>query len=204
MSTAHVLLTEGLADWEPGHLLAELATGRFIDGDPWTVRGVGRTTEPITTMGGMHWQPDLTLAELDPAASDLLVMPGGTGWVAGSEEELVGVAARFLEAGTPVAAICGATEALARGGLLDDRPHTSAAPEVLTATGYAGAEHYVDARAVAADGLVTAGPQSPVQFAVATLGMLGLAPVERLDAYEAVFHAGDPAGYAVLMADRSA
>jgi putative intracellular protease/amidase len=47
------------------------------------------------------------------------------------------VASRFLDTGVPVAAICGATEALARAGLLDRRPHTSAAPEALAATGYA-------------------------------------------------------------------
>ena len=41
---------------------------------------------------------------------------------------------------------------------------------------------------------------SPVQFARATPGMLGLLSEERLEAYEAVFHRGDPAGYAALMA----
>jgi putative intracellular protease/amidase len=122
------------------------------------------------------------------------------GWRPDVEAPYVEVAARFLDAGVPVAAICGATEALARVGLLDHRRHTSAAPEALAATGYAGQDHYVDQRAVAADGLVTAGPQSPVQFARATLGMLGLMSEDRLEAYEAVFHRGDPAGYAVLMA----
>ena len=110
------------------------------------------------------------------------------------------MASRFLEAGVPVAAICGAVEALARAGLLDRRPHTSAAPEALAATGYAGEDHYVDQPAVAEDGLVTAGPQSPVQFARATLGLLGLMSEDKLEAYEAIFHRGDPSAYGVLMA----
>ena len=44
-------------------------------------------------------------------------------------------AARFLDAGVPVAAICGATAGLARAGLLDKRLHTSAAAGYLMATG---------------------------------------------------------------------
>lgn len=197
--TAHVLLLDRVADWEPGHLLAELRTGRFT-GEPWEVAAVAATTDPVPTMGGLHWVPDVTLADLDPADSDLLVMPGAMGWLPGAEDPYVAVAAGFLAAGVPVAAICGATEALARAGLLDHRPHTSAAPEVLAATGYAGAEHYLDQRAVAHDGLVTAGPQSPVHLATATLGMLGLMSPEVLAAYEALFHQGDPAGFPVLMA----
>jgi hypothetical protein len=47
--------------------------------------------------------------------------------------------------------------------------------------------------------LVTAGPQSPVRFARATLGRLGLASRETLDAYEGVFHRADPAAFPALM-----
>ncbi|HXD26000.1 MAG TPA: DJ-1/PfpI family protein, partial [Propionibacteriaceae bacterium] len=98
-----------------------------------------------------------------------------------------------------VAAICGATAGLARAGLLNSRRHTSAAAEYLIATGYAGGDSFVDERAVADNGLITAGPQSPVQFARATLTELGLASDRTLDAYEAVFHRGDPSGFPVLM-----
>jgi hypothetical protein len=39
-----------------------------------------------------------------------------------------------------------------------------------------------------------------VQFARATLERLGLASDEVLEAYEAVFHRSDPAGFPTLMA----
>ena len=52
--------------------------------------------------------------------------------------------------------------------------------------------------------LVTAGPQSPVQFARAVLARLGLASNTTLDAYEAVFHRADPDGFPVLMAAQAA
>ena len=63
-------------------------------------------------------------------------------------------------------------------------------------------EHYLDERAVVDGDLITAGPQSPVQFARATLTRLGLAVEETLEAYEAVFHRGDPAAIPSLMRRR--
>jgi putative intracellular protease/amidase len=196
--TAHLAVYDTLADWEVGHLLAELHTGR-VTGTPFDVVTVAESREPVTTMGGVRIVPDALLADLDPADSDLLVLPGADMWDAGDGEPFATAAGRFLDAGVPVAAICGATAGLARAGLLDERKHTSAAAEYLAATGYAGRDRYVDARAVIDGDLVTAGPQSPVQFATATLARLGLASPEILDAYEGVFHRADPAAFPILM-----
>jgi putative intracellular protease/amidase len=98
-----------------------------------------------------------------------------------------------------VAAICGATAGLARTGILDTRTHTSNSAEYLAMTGYAGGDRYVDERAVVDGDLITAGPQSPVQFARATLDRLGLADERTLEAYEALFDRPDLAAFPVLM-----
>jgi putative intracellular protease/amidase len=196
---AHVALYDTVADWEYGHLLVELRTGRFT-GTPFEIVTVAERTAPITSMGGVRMLPDIALADLGPADSALLILPGAELWDEGGGAPFAEAARRFLDAGVPVAAICGATAGLARAGLLDSRRHTSAAPEYLAATGYAGGEHYVDARAVVDGDLITAGPDSPVQFARATLERLGLASDEVLEAYEAVFHRSDPAGFPTLMA----
>jgi putative intracellular protease/amidase len=103
-----------------------------------------------------------------------------------------------------VAAICGATAGLARAGLLVERSHTSAAAEFLAATGYRGGDRYVDERAAVDGELITAGPQSPVQFARATLGRLGLASADTLDAYERLFDRADVSGFPVLMRAQNA
>jgi putative intracellular protease/amidase len=150
-------------------------------------------------MGGVRILPDMLLDHLDPASSDLLILPGADFWDAGGGQAFTKTAARFLDAGVPVAAICGATAGLARAGLLDTRRHTSGAAEYLMATGYAGMDYYVNERAMVDGDLITAGPQSPVQFARATLGHLGLASEQTLEAYEALFHRGDPAAFPILM-----
>jgi putative intracellular protease/amidase len=196
--TAHLAIYNALADWEVGYLLVELRTGRFT-GSPWNIVTVAESREPITTMGGVRILPDMVLDELNPAASNLLILPGGEMWDAGGGQPFTAAAGRFLEAGVPVAAICGATAGLARAGLLDNRRHTSAAAGYLQATEYAGSDQYIEERAVVDGVVITAGPQSPVQFARAVLGRLGLASEETLEAYETVFHRGDPAGYPVLM-----
>jgi putative intracellular protease/amidase len=196
--TTHLAVFEGLADPEVGHLLAELHTGRFT-GVPFDVITVAEELAPITTMGGLRLIPDIRLADLQPSDSDLLVLPGAEMWDAGGGAAFATAAGRFLDAGVPVAATCGATVGLARAGLLDDRAHTSSSADYLAATGYAGGACYVNERAVVDGDLVTAGPQSPVQFARVTLERLWLASSETLEAYEGLFHRADPDAFQALM-----
>ena len=196
--TIHVALYDTLTESEIGHLLVELRTGRFT-GTRFDIVTVAESHDPITTMGGLRVVPDTVLDELDPGASDLLVLAGAEMWDAGGGQPFAAAAGRFLDAGVAVAAICGATAGLARAGLLDERNHTSAVAEYLAATGYAGGARYLDARAVIDGDLITAGPQSPVQFARATLGRLGIASDRTLEAYEDLFYRGDLSAFPVLM-----
>ena len=201
---AFIAVYDSLADWEAGHLLAELRSGRFTD-RPFEVRSVAATPEPITTMGGLRIEPDLTIDAVDPDAAALLILPGADLWDEGGGREWAALGERFLAAGTPVAAICGATFGLARAGVLDERRHTSAAPEYLAASGYRGGGLYADARAIADEErlLITAGPDAPVQFAAATLEALGLIDPTVRAAYEGVFGSGDAAAYPTLMQHRA-
>src|SRR5882757_8863836 len=137
----HVAVYDELSDWEIGHALANLRGGVGQDSPGrFAVRTVGLSADPITTMGGLRVVPDMALADLRPADSAMLVLAGSTGWMAADAVSVAfaRAARAFLEAGVPVAAICGAVAGLAREGLLDDRAHTGAAAEFLAATGYAG------------------------------------------------------------------
>jgi putative intracellular protease/amidase len=160
---------------------------------------VAESRESITTMGGVRMLPDMLLGDLDAAESSLLILPGGEMWDTGGGAPFAATAGQFLDAGVPVAAICGATLGLAKAGLLDRRQHTSAAAEYLEASGYSGSRYYLDQRAVVDGDLITAGPQSPVQFARAALRRLCLASDDTLDAYEGVFYRADPTAFPVLM-----
>ncbi|MEV5644010.1 DJ-1/PfpI family protein [Streptomyces flaveolus] len=189
----HLAVYDTLADWETGHATAYLARGGY------EVRTVGPTTAPVTSIGGLRVQPGLALAHLRPEDSSLLILPGADLWDTTDDLAPFARAARaFLDAGVPVAAICGATAGLAREGLLDDRAHTSAVSFYLAATGYAGGARYVEADAVTDGGLITAGPTEPVAFAREILGLLGVYEGEVLDAWYRLFHDSDPTAYAVL------
>jgi putative intracellular protease/amidase len=191
--TVHLAVYDSLADWETGHATAYLARAGY------EIRTVGPTREPVVSIGGLRVQPDLALADLRPHDSALLVLPGADLWDATDDLAPFARAARaFLDAGVPVAAICGATAGLAREGLLDQRDHTSAAPFYLAATGYAGGGRYVEADAVTDGALVTAGPTEPVAFAREVLRLLGVYEGETLDAWYRLFHDSDPLAYAVL------
>jgi len=120
---------------------------------------------------------------------------GNTGFAAKAGE--------FLDAGVPVAAICGATVGLAAAGLLDDRPHTSNAAEVLTAAGYGGAEHYVDQPAVTGGDLITASAVAPVEFAREIFARLDVYTPEVLASWYKLYGQHDPAGYFELMASEA-
>lgn len=193
--SVHLAVYDTLADWETGHTTAHLARAGF------TVRTVGPTTDPVTTMGGMRVLPDLALADLRPGDSALLVLPGAGLWDSGDSLAPFARAARgFLDAGVPVAAICGATAGLAREGLLDDRAHTSAVSFYLAATGYEGGERYVETDAVTDGDLITAGPTEPVAFAREVLARLGVYGGEKLDAWYRLFHDSDATAYETLNA----
>ncbi|MEU1331370.1 type 1 glutamine amidotransferase family protein [Streptomyces sp. NPDC005865] len=190
----HLALYDTFADWETGHTTAWLARVGY------EVRTVAPSALPVTSIGGLRVQSDLTLDELRPEDSALLVLPGADLWDTSDDLAPFARTARaFLDAGVPVGAICGATAGLAREGLLDDRAHTSAASVYLAATGYGGGERYVEADAVTDGDLITAGPTEPVAFAREIFGRLGdVFEGKKLDAWFRLFHDSDPAAYQTL------
>ncbi len=161
---AYVLIFDGLSDWEPAHALAELRRSGGME-----VVSVGFTSEPITTMGGLRILPDTTLDAVDPVDMRILILPGGELWeTAGPPDAVLELLGRAEAAGVPIAAICAATIAAARAGLLAARRHTSNGRDYLVAAApaYAGADHYVeDALAVRDRGVITASGVGSVEFA---------------------------------------
>jgi putative intracellular protease/amidase len=120
----------------------------------------------------------MALCEVRSEDVELLILPGGEMWEneAYPRELLDTLVETLVENDTPVAAICGATIALARAGVLDRRRHTSNLPDYLAthAAEYRGAGSYVDAPAVRDKRVITASGLAPVDFARAIFAELGV------------------------------
>lgn len=160
----HVLIFDGFADWEPAHALAELRRwGKRV------VRTVGFTSAPVVSMGGLTVSPDIALDAVRVNDVELLLLPGGDMWEQATyPRQLLDPLIKALVAEEiPVAAICAATLALGRAGVLDTRRHTSNGSEYLHAhlPDYAGAPYYIDTTAVRDQHVITASGLAPVDFA---------------------------------------
>jgi putative intracellular protease/amidase len=197
----NLALLDTMADWEVGYLTAY--TGRTEHQQQpgaVTLRTVGLTTDPVRTVGGLTLVPDASVDELRPDDSAMLVLPGADVWAEPEQRVWLDRAGEFLDAGVPVAAICGATYALAAAGFLDERPHTGPDRGFLASSGYAGSEHFVDDLVVSDGDLITASPVAPVEFARAIFTRLGLYAPSTLDSWYKLYGDQDPAGFHELMA----
>ena len=169
---AYLLVVPGFADWEPAHAVAELRRHGH-----YRVEVVGLTSAPVESMGGVRVQPNQLLADVVPDDVAVFILPGGDRWEAKPmEREIVELLERLTAQAVPIAAICGATVAITRAGLLHGRRHTSNGLAYLQGMvpGYAAAAQYVDAPAVRDRGLITASGLADVEFAKEILAELGV------------------------------
>lgn len=204
--TVHLAVYDALADWEVGFAIAHIRDPQWQQTPGrYAVATVGATAEPVVTAGGVRIVPDTTLSRFRPADSAMLILPGAGTWHAEDGNGAFARAARgCLEDGVPVAAICGATFGLAREGLLDERPHTSSAPEYLAMTGYSGAAYYRSELAVTDGDLITASPIAPVEFAREILDKLNIYRPAVLADWYRLFGERDPSAYGDLVASAGA
>jgi putative intracellular protease/amidase len=170
----HILVFDGFADWEPSYALAELRRSGNHE-----IVAVGFTTDEVRSMGGLRVRPDRALADVRAADVRLLILPGGDMWEredAYPRAQLEALIGEIVGAGRPVAAICGATVAMARAGLLDDRRHTSNAASYLSdlVPSYRGASLYEPTLAVRDRGIITSSGLGAVDFAREIFAELGV------------------------------
>jgi len=159
----YLLVVDGYADWEPAHAVAELRRqGQY------RIETVGLSEAPVQSMGGITVLPSKHISEVNPADVAAFILPGGDRWESAPiEPELEQLLRRLDSGGVPIAAICGATVAVTRLGLLRGRRHTSNGLEYIRAQvpEYADAGAYVDAPAVRDRKLITASGLGDVEFA---------------------------------------
>jgi len=203
MRTLYLYTPDTMADWEPGHVIAELRSGRYLNNPELKFKVVfcGRTWDAITTMGGIRIAPDVLINDIRPCTNDLLVLPGADTWLDPAQVPVITKVRELLEGDVTVAAICGATLALANAGLLNKRPHTS---NDLTALemfcpDYQGEKFYLNEPAVTDGNLITANGLAPVEFAYHVFRKLEVMSPATLEAWHGLFTTRKPEFFYLLM-----
>lgn len=185
--TAYLLVFDGLADWEPAHILCELRkSGQY------EVKTVGFSLEPIVTMGGVTILPDVTLEDIEVVDTAVFILPGGHMWEQQGNESLQALLRDLHEQNVPLAAICGATLEIARAGLTRRVRHTSNILQYVQALvpAYDAQAYYVDVPAVTDQNIVTADGLSSVDFAREIIKLLGIYNEADADAWYGMYKHG--------------
>jgi putative intracellular protease/amidase len=183
----YLLVVPGFADWEPAHAVAELRRN-----GQYRVEVVGLSTDSVQSMGGITVQPTRSIADVQPADVAVFILPGGDRWEQPLEPELRALLSTLDRHQVPIAAICGATVAIARAGLIRGRRHTSNGLAYLRqqVPQYAEQEAYVDAPAVRDRGLITASGLADVEFASEIMSELGVLSSDDRTLWTTIFRSG--------------
>lgn len=202
-STVYLYVFDTMADWEIGYLTAELNSGRYFKKglSPSRIVTMGAAKSPVTTMGGLKILPDIVMDECSIKNTDALILPGGNTWMESIHEPIINKSAQCLKENIVVAAICGATIALAQHGLLDSRWHTSNDLEYLklVCSGYNGEKYYKNEPAVTDGNLITASGSAPLDFAFHVLKALDVFSQKTLDAWYNLYKTHKPECFYELM-----
>jgi hypothetical protein len=168
--TGYLFVFNGYADWEPALAMALLQKHSDLDMRSFSVDG-----KPVRSMGGLNVSPEL--------------LPGGDCWEQDGNPKISPLIERFIEKNILVAAICGATLALARGGHFNKTNHTSNGLAYLKSrvAPYQGEPFYQHQPCVTDRQLITANGAAPIDFAMAIFKKLEMADRNTLENIEALY-----------------
>lgn len=152
-------------------------------------------------MGGLNIIPDCVIDNIVMNDKSVLLLPGGNTWDEPKHGAIIKKATELLSVGATVCAICGATVALARAGLLDQRPHTSNGAGFLEmfCPNYKGTDCFVDKLSVVGDNLITASASGALLWAKQIIEHLGVFRPDTLEEWYAYFNTGEAQYFFALM-----
>ena len=200
-NNCYLYVLDTMADWEIGHITAELNSGRFLKDGKVKITKVSNISNTITSMGGMEIKVDLKLSDVKFEKGDLLILPGADTWMEEEHSQVIGMVEGLLEKGVIVAAVCGATIALAYAGILDHYKHTSNGKGFLemVCTTYKGSTNYIDTPSVCDGNLITASGMAPLEFTYEILKRIGVMKESTLTAWYKLYSFRDPQYFFELM-----
>ncbi len=186
----YLYLIEGLSDWEDGYLLPLLNTPAFYKKDAPSIKvvKVSKDGKPITTAGGILRTADISVEQfkaIKAQESDMLVLIGSNNWFSEDHSAILSYASEWHKSGRTLAAICGATVALATAGILNNVKHTSNDKDFLqqVCPSYTGKDLYQTVTCCADKNLITASGTAPLEFAYEILKRLDIIASKTLDAW---------------------
>lgn len=185
--TIGIVLPDGFADWEYGLLAAGAAEhlgARIV----FLTEG----KKPVRSIGGLTTQGERGLAPSENADLDALALIGSDIWQTKGAPDVAALLRSIAERGGVIGAICGATIALAKSGVLEGVSHTSNGRQWLVEAtgGYAGHENYIDQpNAVTGGRIITASGLAPDTFAIAFLKTVYPEQTDMLDGVKSMFAA---------------
>ncbi|MCP4146438.1 MAG: hypothetical protein GY757_01685, partial [bacterium] len=80
LSDVHLFVLDSMADWEPAFAIAHINRPAPDIASKYSVKTVGIDRKMIRSMGGITIQPDMSLDELMPGKSSMLILPGSELW----------------------------------------------------------------------------------------------------------------------------
>lgn len=203
MKTVYVYVMDTMADWEIGYCLAELNSKRFFkkNAAEISVKTVSLSKKLVKSMGGLTIVPDLAVSDIQITKDNALILPGSDSWTEADNLRILEIVRQFIEAGGLVAAICGATVALANMGLLDDKKHTSNGAGFLNmfCPEYKGTGNYIDKPAVRDENLITAAATGALDMTRLILEYLDVFGADILGHWYAYFSTGNANEFFAMM-----
>jgi putative intracellular protease/amidase len=192
-----------LADWEISFLTAEINSGRYLRKDiekPKIIK-VGNNLTAIKTMGGIEIIPDIDVDNMNIEDRDLIILPGADTWQNENNRKIIDIVSENMNRDITIAAICGATIALADNGILDNKKHTSNDKEVLKmfCKNYRGENLYENKFVVIDNNLITATGLAPLEFSYEVIKKINIMGNNTLDAWYNLYKTKEPRYFFELM-----
>lgn len=199
----YIYVLDTLADWEIGYILQAISMQKWLKAPQYFIRTVGNTKEPIKTLGGLTIVPDCSIEEMQDNQVAALLLPGAETWKDQKQEAILAKAVSYLDNEVLVAAICGATLALADLGILNHHIHTSNSLEYLCgfSKDYIGSQLYKNELAVTDRHLITASSAGGLLWARKIIESLKVYSNETIEQWYQLYLTGEEQYYMKLMAE---
>lgn len=173
MKQAIFLLLDEYADWEAAYLSATLNEGR-----EWTVSTIS-LHDHVTSIGGFKTEMNYRIS--GHPSFDLLVLIGGNTWDIESDD-IFNLVDEAFSKNTPVGAICGAVDYLAKNGFLNHFRHTGNSAYLWqNYENYNPEVEFMEEQAVKDKNLVTANGTAPIEFTELVLQMINFDTAEEIE-----------------------